>query len=173
MIKEIDLSGSVSGGIGHTDWKDYADERRLTEDEILIQNTLQVVLINPDVRISEFKYDMVSFYYSTDDGLQVKEISLTDMVRKLCRTWADIREVMCFIVWDQPPLNIFMRIVKVSEYKNYGDYFAEGEKYKSRTENGKHITESIVPEWGVMNFDAIKYLINKQSSRIQKNLNKI
>lgn len=164
---------SAMPGVSHSDWKDACDEKTLTPELQLYQDVMQIVMINKDIRVSRIDCDKIVFYHHYDNELHVKEISPEDLVTKICRVWADIKVLMCFINWEHEPKCIFKRIIKIHDYKSYSPLFDEGEDYKAGYKCGKYTVESIVPEWGVKPFDAIKYCIEKDRNKVHVRLNTI
>lgn len=170
------VSGSSSGicGLSHSSWQDYHDEETILSCELkMYQNVMQIVMVNEDIRVSRMDCGLIVFYHEYGGELHVKEISPEDLIKKICRLWADLRGLMCFINWEHEPKCIFERIIKISKYETYREFFDEGIDYKAGYVDGKYTTDRIVPEWGVTNFDALTYLVNREKDKTQEKLNKV
>lgn len=144
-------------------WQEYADSRILNDEEKFFTKILQIVLYNKEVRISEFKNNLLSFYIELEnvDGLQIKEVTLEQFIENSCKLWANITMFKPFINWKESPMEIFKRIEKLSSYSTFGEVFDEMKLY------GK---DNIKDIWGVRYDDAIIYLMRRQSEKVQEEL---
>lgn len=144
------------------DWKIYCDKIELSPELQVIQNVMHIVFMDHEnIRVSRMDGNKIVFYHHYDGELHVKEIYPEDLITKICKVWADLRGVMCFINWNLEPNDIFKRIDYINTTTTYAELHKEGDAYKNIYEGNVYIGEKVVPEWGITPYEALKYLVDR------------